>query len=89
MLVQIDLSEADLSLFESYEDQVLALLPHYGAKLEARLRSIDGRREVHLLHFPDASARENFRNDPALPAMQDVWKRCVARSTSEETITIS
>ena len=89
MLVQFDLSEADLALFESYENQVLALLPHHGAKLETRVRSIDGRREVHLLHFPNARAREDFRNDPARLAIQDVWKRCGARSTSEEVNRIS
>lgn len=84
ILVQIDLSGADLPLFEAYERQVLALLPKHGATVEVRVRSLDEREEVHLLHFPDADAREAFRNDPARPAAQDLWKRCGASLTSKE-----
>lgn len=89
VLVQIDLSEAHIALFDRYEEQVLALLPSHGATLEARVRSMDGRSELHLLHFPSAEAREEFRNDPTRLAVQELWKRCGARSTSEEVTRIS
>lgn len=89
ILVQINLSGADLSLFDAYERQVLALLPKYGAALEARVRSCDDRQEVHLLHFPDPDAFEAFRNDPARLAAQDIWNRSGATSCSEKVTHIS
>ncbi len=89
ILAQIDISEADLGLFEEYETQVLALLPQYGATLEERLRSTDGRREVHLLHFPDADALDAYRADPARAALQDLWRRCGATSAVTEVTRLS
>lgn len=55
-LVDLDISKADLALFEEYETKVLSLLESYGAKLLERLRSTDETREFHLLHFPDLRA---------------------------------
>jgi uncharacterized protein (DUF1330 family) len=37
ILVQIDISVADVALYDAYEAKVLALLENYGAKLEERL----------------------------------------------------
>ena len=56
VLVQIDLSQAELALFDAYEAEVLPLLGKYGARLEERLRAEDGNSEVHLLYFPDDQA---------------------------------
>ena len=84
VLVEIDLTDANLKLFEEYEEQVLALLPKFGATLEARVRSLDDRSEVHLLHFPDDEAREGFRSDPDRLVAQDLWTRCGAYATSRE-----
>lgn len=84
LLVLIDLSRADLALFESYENKTLALLGRYGASLKMRVRSIDGSREVHLLEFPDAPALEAFRSEPARMAAQDLWQSCGASATIEE-----
>lgn len=84
LLVQIDLSNADLPLFEDYEAKVLALLGDHGARLEARLRSKDGRSETHLLEFPSATALEAFRADPARLKVQDMWERCRASSVLTE-----
>lgn len=89
LFAQIDLSTADLPLFEAYEARVLALLGHYGARLEARLRSADGQSEVHLLDFPDAQALEAYRNDPVRIAAQPMWQACGAVAQSMEVVRIA
>lgn len=81
VLVQIDLSQADLAAFDAYEAGVLALLGRYGARLEERLRAADGQSEVHLLYFPDDQALDGFRDDPARAALHDLWQRSGAVST--------
>jgi len=82
--VQIDLSDADVALFDQYEEGVLALLPDYGANLIERIRSIDGRTETHLLEFPDADALARFRADPRRAGLQDLWVRCGASAVATE-----
>ncbi|MGC6331488.1 hypothetical protein [Rhizorhabdus sp. FW153] len=84
MLAQIDLSNADLALFDEYESAVLALLEKYGARLEDRLRSTDGRTEVHLLYFPDAGSLAGFRSDPIRASAQSIWERSRASSSLTE-----
>jgi uncharacterized protein (DUF1330 family) len=86
ILVQIDISQADLGLFDDYEAQVLALLPKYGATLHERLRTTDGRGEVHLLDFPDRDALEAFRADPVRAGLQDAWRRSGAASVVTEVV---
>lgn len=86
ILVQIDLSDADIALFDAYETQVLALLGNHGARLIERLRAVDGCSETHLLEFPDADALGAFRADPARAALQDMWLRCGASSTLSEVV---
>ena len=83
-LVTIDLSGADLAVFEAYEDAVLALLPKYGARLEMQVRSLDGATETHLLFFPDAAAYEAFRSDPVRLAKQEGWRASGAVSVGIE-----
>jgi hypothetical protein len=50
--------------FGRYEDAVLPLLADHGGRLERRLRSPDGRREIHVLWFPHPQALDAFRGDP-------------------------
>lgn len=88
LLVQIDLSNADLPLFEDYEEKVLALLDDHGARLEARLRSKDGLTEIHLLEFPNATVLEEFRADPARSRAQGMWERCGASSVITEVVRV-
>lgn len=78
ILVQLDISEADIGLFEEYESQALPLLENHGAQLLERLRSMDGKLEVHLLHFPSERALDAFRADPARARLQELWPRCGA-----------
>lgn len=81
ILVQIDISQANMSLFEDYETQVLSLLGNHGGVLVERLRSMDGKSEVHLLDFPDNRSFDAFRADPARAALQDLWSSCGALTT--------
>jgi hypothetical protein len=53
-----------VELFQRYEDAVLPLLAEHGARLERRLRSHDGRTEVHVITFPTAGAIAGYRGDP-------------------------
>jgi hypothetical protein len=84
VLAQIDLSNADLALFDEYESTVLALLEKYGARLEDRLRSADDRAEVHLLYFPNGGSLAAFRSDPIRASAQDIWERSGASSSLTE-----
>ena len=56
VLVRIDLSKADLTLFDEYEEQVLALIWKHRGQIKERLRATDDRSETHLLLFPDEQA---------------------------------
>jgi hypothetical protein len=80
ILVRIDLSSADLALFEAYEERVLALLPTHGGRLDARLRAADDTSEVQLIEFSTPQGLASFRSDPARLAAQDMWTRCGAIS---------
>jgi uncharacterized protein (DUF1330 family) len=82
--VTIDLTGADLGVFEAYESKVLALLEKHGGKLEMRVRALDGSCETHLLHFPSAQAFETYLSDPARLAIRGEWERSGARSTAIE-----
>lgn len=87
-LVTIDLTGADLAAFEAYEAKVLPLLARHGARLEMRVRALDGSSETHLLSFPDSGAFEAYRADPVRMAAQDAWAHCgaVAVVTEVEAI---
>jgi hypothetical protein len=82
--VTIDLRNADMALFEAYEDKVLRLLDRYGGRIEMRVRAIDQSSETHLLYMPDARAFEGYRSDPEREAAQEDWRRCRASSTAKE-----
>jgi len=83
-LVTIDLANADLALFESFEDKVLQLLSKYGGRLEFRVRAFDNSSETHLLYFPDVQSYDAYRSDPARAAALGEWERPGAKSISIE-----
>lgn len=86
ILVQFDLTKANLACFDAYETQVLARLDHYGGRWVERLRSIDGQRETHILDFPDAVALTDFRADPVRMSLQNLWQQCGATSELMEVV---
>ena len=81
LLVNIDLTGADLAMFEAYEAKVLPLLERHGGRLEMRVRSLDGSCETHLLFFPDDLSLEAYRSDPGRVSLLSEWEACGARST--------
>lgn len=86
--IQIDLTAADIALFEAYEAAVLPLLADYGAALKLRLRAPDGRGEIHLIAFPDEAALAAYRADPARIAAQPLWDRSGAAATMMEVVPV-
>ena len=64
--------------FRDYESVVLAMLSLHGGRLERRVRSSDGTREVHLVSFESRSAFESYVADPDRAACRarypaDAW----------------
>jgi hypothetical protein len=78
-LVAIDLSGADVAAFDAYEAKVLPLVCEHGGRLEIRVRSLDGRTETHLLHFPDEQAFDRYRLDPRRIAAAPEWEKSGAK----------
>ncbi|MGC1212908.1 MAG: GNAT family N-acetyltransferase [Micromonospora sp.] len=66
----VELATDALEAGQRYEDQVLALLGRHGGRLERRLRTGDGRAEVHLLRFASRAAYESFLADPERAALR-------------------
>ena len=84
LLVQIDLTAADLTAFEAYEAAVLPLLAEHGAVLERRLRAIDDSAETHLIDFPSPAALEAYLADPRRAALAPAWRACGAGASHSE-----
>ena len=80
-----------MDAFDEYEAQVLPLLGRHGRQILERLRSIDGKSELHLLDFPGANDLEKFRADPDRAALQELWLKSGATSSLTEVrrITLS
>jgi hypothetical protein len=63
-LLEIDLSGADIELFDRYEDVALRLFAEHGGVVLARVRDVGELREWHLLGVPNRASWEAFRSDP-------------------------
>jgi hypothetical protein len=62
-VVLVDVPTGGFTAFRQYENAVLALLADHAGRLERRIRSTHGHREVHILWFPDTRALDAFRAD--------------------------
>ncbi|MET7750538.1 GNAT family N-acetyltransferase [Micromonospora sp. NPDC005367] len=60
----------DVEAGQRYEDAVLALLGRHGGRLERRLRTDDGRTEVHVIRFATPEGQESFLADPERVALR-------------------
>ncbi len=89
ILVQIDLVEADLELFDRYEEQALTLLASHKAELRFRVRSSDNTSETHLLSFEDRASFESFLADPAREELQPLWLSCKAKTQVSEVLDLT
>jgi len=88
-LVVLDLSSANIDLFESYERKVIPLLSKYEGKLELSVRSVDGTTETHVLYFSDNLRFEGFLSDPSRVALKDNWARSVVVSAISDVEQVS
>ncbi|MFR9777111.1 GNAT family N-acetyltransferase [Micromonospora sp. MS34] len=69
LVALVDLS-ADAEAGRRYEDAVLALLGRHGGRLERRLRTGDGRTEVHVIRFAARAGYDGFMADPERVALR-------------------
>jgi len=60
----VDLESAAVAPFDAYERRVLPLLARHGGRLDRRLRTADGRTEIHLLSFADRAGYDAYVADP-------------------------
>ena len=64
-----------------YEDQVLARLGAYGARVLIRVRPIESElTEVQVLEFPTEEALDAFLGDPERTALSDLRDRVIGRT---------
>lgn len=70
LVALVELAADGVEAGQRYEDQVLALLGRHGGRLERRLRTDDGRTEMHLLWFASRDAYESFLADPERAALR-------------------
>jgi enamine deaminase RidA (YjgF/YER057c/UK114 family) len=59
-----DLAAGAVGPFDAYERRVLPLLARHGGRLDRRLRTADGRTEIHLLSFADRAGYDAYLADP-------------------------
>ena len=64
LVLVADVPETSVGGFRAYEDEVLPLLARHGGRLERRLRTQDGRTEVHVLSFADRASYQAYVDDP-------------------------
>ncbi len=66
----VELGAAAIEPFDAYERQVLPLLGRHGGRLERRLRTADGRTEVHVLSFDARAGYDAYLADPDRAALR-------------------
>lgn len=69
-MVIVELGPAAVTPFDAYERQVLRQLGRHGGRLERRLRTADGRTEVHVLSFAARAGFDAYLADPARAALR-------------------
>ena len=70
LVALVELTADAVEAGQRYEDQVLALLGRHGGRLERRLRTGDGRTEVHVIRFASREGYEGFLADPERIALR-------------------
>jgi uncharacterized protein (DUF1330 family) len=69
-------------LLAQYEDRVLGLLPDHGARVEVRVRALEGpHTEIQLLEFPSEEALEAFQNDSRRTDLSEIRSAVIASTT--------
>ena len=70
LAVLVELDDAAVAPFDAYERQVLPLLGRHGGTLDRRLRTADGRSEVHLVSFASRAGYDAYLADPDRAALR-------------------
>ncbi|WBB56362.1 GNAT family N-acetyltransferase [Verrucosispora sp. WMMD573] len=70
LVALVELPDGAVEAGQRYEDTVLALLPRHGGRLERRLRTGDGRTEVHVIRFDTRAGYQAFLADPERTALR-------------------
>ena len=81
LCVLLTATPGNVELLAEYEDRVLELLAAHGARLTARVRSLDAPdapHEVQLLEFPSEDALAAYMADPARLALAELRARAIA-----------
>ncbi|BEP15099.1 hypothetical protein acdb102_34100 [Acidothermaceae bacterium B102] len=72
LVLVADVPETSVAGFRAYEEMVLPLLERHGGRLERRLRTPDGRSEVHVLSFADRAGYQAYVDDPERSAHREL-----------------
>ena len=84
LLVQLWAKPEAEQLLIDYEDQVLARLELYGARVLQRVRTVDAEAdrpfETHVLEFPSEAALDRYMADPQRVALSELRDRAIART---------
>lgn len=83
IVVTATVPDGGLADFNAYEAAVLPLLAEYG-RLQRRLVSEDGRREVHIVSFPSRDAFDAYLRDPRRVSFAPLLERSNATVTAVE-----
>lgn len=70
LVALVELAAGTVDAGREYEDRVLALLGRHGGRVERRLRTGDGRSEVHVIRFDSRAGYESFLTDPERVALR-------------------
>ncbi|MEV4713729.1 GNAT family N-acetyltransferase [Micromonospora sp. NPDC049374] len=80
LVALVELPDDAVEAGQRYEDTVLALLPRHGGRLERRLRTGDGRSEVHVIRFDTRAGYEAFLADPERTALRGTLGEAAPRA---------
>ena len=64
LVVLADVAREGVAAFQRYEAAVLPLLERHDGRLERRLRTADGRAEVHVVSFGSRAGYDGYLTDP-------------------------
>lgn len=72
IVIVADVPEGAVTAFQRYEDRVLPMLEQHGGRLERRLRTPDGRVEVHIVSFGAPAGFDSYIADPDRSAHREL-----------------
>ena len=85
LVVSLWLKKEDVAAFESFERAAASVMAKHGGRIEHVTRLVEAQRsdapfEVHVVSFPDWSAFEAYRADPAFKLLLPRRERLIART---------